>query len=78
MLCCLDSSATATRRALLDLVSRSTARGQAELLFVGDEAVAAAGPRRSVIAVRLHRRADAERLASLYTIRRCDVINTRT
>ncbi len=63
MLCCLDSSATATRRALLDLVSRSMARGQAELLFVGDETFAAAGPRRSVIAVRLHRRADAERLA---------------
>lgn len=62
LLCFLDASAAAARRALIDLVSRSITKGEAELIFIGDETASAASPRRSVIAIRLCRGADAERV----------------
>jgi hypothetical protein len=60
LLCFLDTSAAAARRALVDLVSRSMTRGEAELIFMGDEAASTASPQRSVIAIRFRRWADAE------------------
>ncbi len=68
LLCFLDTSAVAARRALIDLVSRSMSKGEAELIFIADETASAAAPRRSVIAIRLRRRADAERFTEEATL----------
>lgn len=61
LLCVLDASARGAQQALIGRTSQSLAKGEAELVFVGDQAVAAATPRQSVFAIRFRRWADAEK-----------------
>jgi len=61
LLCVLDASATAAQQALIGRAALSLTKGEAELVFVGDQATAAAMPRQSVFAMRFRRWADAER-----------------
>lgn len=60
LLCVLDASATVARHALIGQASLALTKGDAELVFVGDQTAAAAVPRQSVFAIRFHRWADAE------------------
>jgi len=60
LLCVLDASATVAQQAFIGQTSLSLTKGEAEFVFVGDQAAAAAAPRQSVFAIRFHRWADAE------------------
>jgi hypothetical protein len=60
LLCVLDASATAAQHALIDRISLSLTKREAELVFIGDQTAAAAVPPQSVFAIRFHRWADAE------------------
>lgn len=61
LLCALDASATVAQQALMGQTLRSLTKGDAEIVFVGDQAAGAAAPPQSVFAIRFRRWADAER-----------------
>ncbi len=58
LLCVLDVSATVAQHALIGQTSLSLTKGEAELVFAGDQT---AVPQQSVFAIRFRQWADAER-----------------
>jgi hypothetical protein len=57
----LDASAAAAQQALIGQTSLSLTKGEAELVFIGDQGALVATPRQSVFAIRFRRWLDAER-----------------